>query len=61
MKRQNSLINLFLETDEVREVRGKLKIRDVNLKYNEKIFHRKNKTESKINFYGNRKESSLNA
>ena len=41
MKRQNSLINLFLETDEVREVRGKLKIRDVNLKYNEKIFHRK--------------------
>ena len=61
MKKQNSLINLFLETDEVREVRGKLKIRDVNLKYNEKIFHRKNKTESKINFYGNRKESSLNA
>ena len=53
MKRQNSLINLFLEIDEVREVRGKLKIRDVNLKYNEKIFHRKkNKTESKINFYG---------
>ena len=52
MKRQNSLINLFLETDEVREVRGKLKIRDVNLKYNEKIFHRKIKLNRKSIFMG---------
>ena len=52
MKRQNSLINLFHETDEVREVRGKLKIRDVNLKYNEKIFHKKIRLNRKSIFMG---------
>ena len=52
MKSQNSLINLFLETDEVREVRGKLKIRDVNLKHNEKIFHKKIRLNRKSIFMG---------
>ena len=52
MKRQNSLINLFHETDEVREVRGKLKIRDVNLKHNEKIFHKKIRLNRKSIFMG---------
>ena len=52
MKKQNSLMNLFLETDEVREVRGKLKIRDVNLKHNEKIFHKKIRLNRKSIFMG---------
>ena len=56
MKRQNSLINLFLETDEVREVRGKLKIRDVNLKYNEKISTEKIKLNRKSIFMGTEKK-----
>ena len=60
MKRQNSLINLFLETDEVREVRGKLKIRDVNLKITmERFFTKKIKMNRKSIFMG-MESSSLN-
>ena len=59
MKRQNSLINLFLETDEVKEVRGKLKIRDVNLKTTmERFSTEKIKLNRKSIFMG--MESSLN-
>ena len=59
MKRQNSLINLFLETDEVKEVRGKLKIRDVNLKTTmERFSTKKIKLNRKSIFMG--MESSLN-